>query len=402
MASASETFFDDEQHEASRLKIQAYEKYLQPFAYKVMHYYRRIWVVDGFAGAGQYGPEANEAAGSPLVAARFAHKINIARTRDGREMLLINVERDPATFMRLQRTLAGFGPLVTNMQGRFQDRLDDVMELVGRDPVFIFLDAFGMESADIRLIEKILERRGGNQTITELLIHFSDRTLARVAGHLSPGRRDAQAERAGQTKLRRMDEMIGTSWWRGAFTNPQLKTTEARCDAAAEIYMQQLRQRGIRFVHELRMRDAYDASPRYRLVFTTRSAHGSFLMSDIAAGHEAELFKARFDGTFEISWEEQKRRERRDRLRSEIHSWGLDRGFVTPEDVHLHFGPVYFGKWRTSDYDNCLRELVDLGGIDRVGRSGINRKERLRFAVTLQADLFDSVDSAVSDPPGTA
>ena len=386
--SATQNFFDDEQHEASRLKIQAFEKYLQPFAYKVLHYYPRLWVVDGFAGAGQYGPEANEAPGSPLVAARFAHDYNIKNARAQKQMRLINVERDLATFRRLEIAVAGFKPLVTNIHGRFQDRLDDVMQLVGREPTLIFLDAFGMESADIRLIEEILNRRGGNSTITELLIHFSDRTLARVAGNLTSTPRSVQAKRAGQTKLRRMDEMIGTPWWRGAFTNPQLSTAKERCDAAAEIYMQQLRQRGIRFVHELQMRDAYDASPRYRLIFTTRSAHGSFLMSDIAASHEAELFETRFDGSFDIEWQRQRRRERKDALRSEIHEWGLAQRVASPEDVHLHFAPDFFGEWRTSDYNQCLRELVELGGIDRDRSAGIKPKEQLRFVPTLQGSLL--------------
>jgi three-Cys-motif partner protein len=357
-------------------------------AYKVLHYYPRLWIVDGFAGAGQYGPEAGNAPGSPLVAARFAHQYNVDNARSSKRIELINVERDPATFSRLQLTLAGFGPLVTNVSGRFQDRLDDIIKIIGREPALFFIDAFGMEGADIRLVESILRKRGGNRTITELLIHFSDRTLQRVAGYLTPNGRSLTGERAGQTKLKHMDAQLGTTWWRGAFTNPELKSGQERCDVAARLYIQQLHERGICYAHEMRMRDTYDAGPRYRLIFTTRSAHGSYLMSDIAASHEAELFDARFVGTFDLDWQRQRRGGQRAVLRSEIHDWGLQRGTATSEEVVLHFAPMHFGEWRTSDYDHCLRELIDLGAIERARAKGIKRREKLKFVPTLQETLF--------------
>ncbi len=157
----------------------------------------------------------------------------------------------------------------------------------------------------------------------------------------------------------------------------------------ATLYANELRKRGISHVHELRMRDSLDAAPRYRLIFTTRSAHGSFLMSDIAAKHEADLFAARWEGTFEIDWQHQRRADSKDLLRSEIHRWGLEQGAVTTEQIILHFAPQKFGEWRTSDYSACIRELIQLGGIDRPrGTAGIANKERLHFLSTLQESLF--------------
>src|SRR5579875_355342 len=134
MTPGSDHFFDDEQHEASRLKIVAYGKYLRPFAFKVLHYYPRVWVIDGFAGAGRYGAQADFADGSALVAARFAHQYNVDNASTGKAIALMNVERDPETFSRLQYNLAGFGPLVTNLQGRFQDRLEQILQLIGSEP----------------------------------------------------------------------------------------------------------------------------------------------------------------------------------------------------------------------------------------------------------------------------
>lgn len=391
MAPGADQFFDDEQHEASRLKIVAYGKYLRPFSYKVLHYYPRLWLIDGFAGAGRYGAQAGFADGSALAAARFARQYNVDHASQGKSIGLINVEKDPDMFARLQYNLAGFGPVATNLQGRFQDRLEEILRIVGCEPALFFIDPFGMEGADVRLVEQILRERRGRRAITELLIHFSDRALARIAGNLTAHTRTERAAQAAKTKVAHLDAILGTRWWRGAFAKPSLSSAQ-RCDAVAGLYMQQLRNRGIRFVHELRMRDAYDAAARYRLVFTTRSAHGSYLMSDIAAGHEAELFAARFDGTFELDWQRQRRTDRRSVVRNEIHRWGLERQIARPEDVYLRFAPEYFGEWRTSDYDAMLRELVALGGIDRPRATGIKRGERLRFVATVQESLFGALD----------
>ncbi len=41
------------------------------------------------------------------------------------------------------------------------------------DPVLFFIDPFGMEGADLRLIDRILDRK--SKTVTELLINFSYR-----------------------------------------------------------------------------------------------------------------------------------------------------------------------------------------------------------------------------------
>lgn len=387
---AKPTFFDDDQHEASRLKIEAYRKYLQPLAYKVLHYYPRLWVVDAFAGAGRYAPDADghSAEGSPLAAARFAHQYNVDNSRHAKQIKLINVESDAELFERLRMNLAPFGPVATCLHGRFQDRLTEIMRLVARDPVLFFIDPFGMEGADIRLVEQILAKRGGQRDITELLIHFSDRTLARLAGHAADNPRTPVGQRAAASKVAYLDAALGTTWWRGAFANPAYGSFEARCDAVAELYMHQLRARGISYVHDLRMRDSLDASPRFRLIFTTRSAHGSYLMSDIAAAHEADLFAARWDGSFELDWQRQKRADRRDVVRGEIHRWGVGRGSTTFEEIVLRFAPEYFGEWRTSDYAACVRELVTLGGIDRPRPEGIKPKERLRFVATLQDSLF--------------
>jgi hypothetical protein len=152
--------------------------------------------------------------------------------------------------------------------------------------------------------------------------------------------------------------------------------------------MNQLEQRGIPYVNELRMRDAYDDPPRYRLISATRNPHGTYLMNDIAAGHEADLFNARFDGTFELAWKRDERAGARSALRDAIYAWGLARGTTSPLDIYMEFTPMHFGRWRIHDYDECIRELVTMGGIDRKTAKGVKDREKLRFIPIVQGSLF--------------
>lgn len=388
MTPSSSDFFEYDPHEASRLKIEAYGKYLQPLTYKLLSRHPRLCIVDGFAGAGRYEPEDGHRCvdGSPMVAARFAHQYNVDHHREGRDIRLINVEADRETHARLAHNLAGFGDLCRNIHGRFETELDQILREVGRHPTLFFLDSFGMQAADVRVVDRILEQR--ERCITEFLIHFSDRALTRIAGNLHATTRRDVDRRAAETKLRNLDEIIGTSWWRGCFTNTRLESAEERCQAAAQIYMTQLEHRGIPFVNELRMRDAYDDPPRYRLIFATRNAHGTYLMNDIAAKHEAGLFAARFDGSFDVAWRRDERGRERAALRDAIYAWGLALGVATPLEVYLHFTPLEFGRWETHDYNECLRDLVAMRGIDRRTATGIKEREKLRFVAMAQGSLF--------------
>lgn len=389
----SNDFFEDDPHEASKLKIEAYGKYLKPLAYKLLSRYRRLYIIDGFAGAGRYEPDSDgvRTDGSPLVAARFAHQYNVDNHRSGRDIRLINVEKDHENYARLTHNLAGFGDVCLNLHGRFEAQLDCILQEVGRNPTLFFLDSFGMQATDVRVIDYILERRAG--CVTEFLIHFSDKALNRVAGNLLAKTTREIDRQAALRKVRNLDEILGTSWWRGCFTNPKFATSEARCAAAAEIYMNQLEQRGIAYVNELRMRDAYDDPPRYRLIFATRSAHGTYLMNDIAAGHEGDLFTARFEGTFELAWKRGERAQQRTALRDAIYAWGLERGIARPLDIYMYFTPLHFGRWRIHDYHECIRELVTMGGIDRKTPKGIKDREKLRFISIAQGSLFGTVEA---------
>ncbi len=64
----------------------------------------------------------------------------------------------------------------------------------------------------MRLIERILEQGGRHN---ELLIHFSERSFRRMAGHANDRERLPVGTKVAASKVRRLDAVIGTTMWQG-------------------------------------------------------------------------------------------------------------------------------------------------------------------------------------------
>jgi len=188
----------------------------------------------------------------------------------------INVERDEDCFKELEINLAPWQEVAVNFQGEFAEHLDVILETVDNDPALVFLDPFGVNGIEMDIIEKILSRAGK----TELLVHFSDKMFMRMAGHIGPNdERLAVGRKVGESKLSRLDAVIGNPMWRRLWTGSV--DTYAAMEKTAELYLSELRTR-IRYAHQIPIRDTYIDRPAYRLVFCTNSPHGVELMSDRA------------------------------------------------------------------------------------------------------------------------
>jgi three-Cys-motif partner protein len=377
--------FFEEQKLASGYKHAILGKYLRPYAYKLGSKYKRVWVVDTHAGAGAYasGTGEAEAPGSPLVAARMARQIEHER---GAPLLhTINVERDPKIFQRLEHALMPFHHLVRNLRGSFERRLDDVLAIVGHDPVLFFIDPFGMHGADIDLMERLLARP--NRTVTELLIHFSDKGFQRMAGCLTAAARSDKARRAAETNVTELDRIVGSTWWRGSWKNDSL-TTEEKCAEAAELYCRTLRRR-VAHVHPIAMRDTWNGPVRYRLVFATQSPHGVEAMSEVVCGYERELFAAEQQArpSFDLEWEAQRLASLRGALREEIYAIGMAMETATLNQIVRRLAPRHFRQFRESDYRLCLEDLEKEAALERETPTGLS-KATVRFLPRVQNDLF--------------
>jgi three-Cys-motif partner protein len=368
---------------ASLRKLDLYGKYLKPLSFKWGAGWRHHWIVDGFAGAGAYDDDSQQD-GSPLIAARWARQ---EEQRCGYpKVKCINVERDPACFHRLTANLAPWAHLVTNLPGEFGEHLEKIIETIGRDPAFFFLDPFGVRGIEMPLIERIMQRSGRK---TELLIHFSERSFARMAGHASEDDRATAAERMAQTKLVRLDEVIGSQMWRPWWTGGNVDPGKA-LEKTIDLYMSQLRSRGFEFVHQIAVRDKLTDRSRYRLVFCTNSPHGVDLMSDIACRYERSLVEEAAAGQ-DTLFAESETRQSEGELIDTIHKTGLERDVITRERIRHLLAPRAFGQHTITDYNRAIVELVKRGGIDRTTAVGIEEREELRFKAFAQGSLLEAL-----------
>jgi three-Cys-motif partner protein len=373
---------------ASLAKIAILRKYLRPFTYKLgSRPPGRVWLVDAFAGAGRYDPDESGKTedGSPRASALLARELELKR---GDPLLrTINVEADRDTFMKLIGNLAPYPQLCGNINKTFEEALEEILATIGNDPALFFLDPFGVNGIEMHVLERIRARAGK----TEILIHFSDRSVLRMAGNLDDNeQRKEVGRKAADAKVAKLDDVIGSQWWQRIWLNKDM-TTEQRIDEIAKLYASELRTRGFHFAHEIRMRDHYIDRPKYRLVFCTRSPHGVELMSYFACEYERELFDRHYEGSFDVYWIEQRREAARVALRDEIHRLGVTKGTMTTREIVHALTPLHFGEFLGSEYNEAIRELVDLGGIDRESRKGIKESERLKFVAMPQQSLFGTV-----------
>jgi three-Cys-motif partner protein len=372
-------------------KLDVYGKYLPPLVYKwgllagPKRPGKHIWLIDGFAGAGRYQPDdgGRQQDGSPLIAAKWARRVAVERRYP--LVRCINVERDSDCFAELRSNLSPWAAgvdVAINLQGDFASHLDLILETIGNDPALIFLDPFGVKGIEMELLEKALARAGK----TELIIHFSDKTFLRMAGHLGDNdERLPVGQKVAESKLARLDAVIGNRLWRRLWTDHKRQTEDA-IEKTVELYLSELRLR-VGYAHQIQIRDAYVDRPSYRLVFCTGSPHGVELMSDIACRYEAGLKDEHEAGAMTL-WQDQEARQRLTDLRDLVHAAGLRLGNATREQIIHELAPKHFGLYTSTDYAKAIRELVSLGLIARGSSTGIEPREQLQFVEPAQGSLL--------------
>ena len=382
--------FFDELKARSLHKLGVFGDYLVPWARKLgsqcgpFKRYKHVWVIDGFAGAGTYrlGPGGRAYDGSPVIAAKRARDLELERHYP--IMRCINVERDLGCFAELERNLAPWRSVATNRQGEFADRIDEILAMTGSDPVFFFLDPFGVNGVEMEVVERILARPG----TTELLLHFSDKTFMRMAGYLDENdERRPAGIKVGEAKLARLDALMGSKRWRMLWSHPDVDGEQA-IEATVKLYLETLRDAGWRYAYQIPMRDHYRDRPAYRLVFCTNSPHGVEMMSDIVCRSRRDQELQDDHGAVTL-WREHEERQALTDLRDRIHSVGLERGVASRRDLVHAIVSENFGRYRRSDYAKAIRELVGLGLIDRPTATGIEEREPLRFIEPPQGTLLD-------------
>lgn len=266
-----ESGFFAERRGAAVLKHGIIRQYLQPFASKVGVAARgnRVVYLDGYAGAGIY---RDGSPGSPALAAETADRISSFRNLE-----CIYVERDHDTVVRLRRVLMGTKHRWHALEGRIEDKLDEVLEIAGDSPMFAFFDPFGLGMSLDRLSKEVLARSARLPTIgrtgpaTEVLLNFSLPGLRRVAGHLNSRGSDPTYLKARATMLKRLDAVLGGEYWRDIFEQGDPDWT----DQVLEEYLDRLKSAPGNWAYwALPVSNRETSKPIYHLIFLTQHADG--------------------------------------------------------------------------------------------------------------------------------
>lgn len=230
------------------------------------------WVVDGFAGPGRYGDRSS---GSPLLLADAILTWQQARSVDRPRFRfhLRLVERDHRA--ELERAIASVSDdldIQVCAESTFRAALPRLVEQIGNDPAFYFIDPAGWAGAEFDLVEQAIAGRS-----KEVLINFMyDRLneFAGVARQVSEGSADARVKGIADGITR----FFGTSEWIDVvIDDPGPRVREARL---LHVYADQLRGRDA-FAWAFRNKYAAKNRTYYYLIHATRSLTGLKIMKEL-------------------------------------------------------------------------------------------------------------------------
>jgi len=273
--------------------------------------------VDGFAGAGRYGRDADKAPpgpndepvwGSPVIgikeleeqARQFGDELS--KTVAG-----VLVEEDPRYYERLLASLEAAAldtPIVPAdgfegqrhgtvlvIRGDFRNKLSSMLEWLGHYPyILAFIDPFG-PAMDLESMRKLLARER-----TDVISLFPSDDLKRRGGSV---RKPKPAWRPSDYgNISRFDAHFGTEEWREIYSARGL-SEEEREKAFVRLYTRQLMgidKRNIIKTIGLRYAHAKDRTAYY-LCMTTRDPQGAFkfnaIMREVAAIEDLEIWRDR-------------------------------------------------------------------------------------------------------------
>lgn len=143
----------------TRLKHEVLEAYLQAYAFKLLSGPKRdrVWVLDGFAGRG-CDMKGNQ--GSPTRACRVAAQVRTRFTAPPKRLGIVCIEMAANHFAHLQAHLKPFSDQdpahLVLLPGAFADRCGDALARIGGEPVFAFLDPFGIKGLEASTYRPLL------------------------------------------------------------------------------------------------------------------------------------------------------------------------------------------------------------------------------------------------------
>lgn len=359
----SDPFFE-ELKDWSQLKLRILEKYVTPYCYKLGSRAPEIYYIDGFAGRGVY---ENGSKGSPILVADLAMQFRLERRPFN--LKCINVEINTSHFKDLSTNTEKFGKgLVTNFCGDFSDYIPTILEEIGSCPALFFLDPYGLAPIKFDNLRPIFQRTAS----TETLINFSRRGLHRLAGHLDGESKTEPAEKAAETKVRTLTEVLDTGKWKQIWRS--IEEPLLRDSMILDHYKDKLYEYFVH-VYPIEIKKEFNSSPKYYLIYATNKYDGVEFVNNFVFDIEETLFLRAHPILHEIPVQKELTK-----LKSEIYDYGIKKGKVTQPQIREQFLPARFGRLKVKHYNQVVRELwKEDGKIRKFGSKAIKDDDILKF-----------------------
>ncbi len=255
----------------SALKHAVLSKYLHPWLSILGRRHKRLWVVDGFAGAGEYD---DGTPGSPLLAAKWIdHALAKGRRVDLR---VIAVESEPKNVARLEAARSPWGHSVQVRPGQFAVHLPAILNEVRDDPTLWFLDPFGMKGVEISTLRPLLDAPPARH---EMLVRLDHVWVSRFGGWLVDRPRSEKHQRLANRFAASLAELIDDPAALASLAGDEHEAAD-RTLQIVSLYMTRCLA-AFDYVQMLPIYDAPSRAPAYYLLFATRHPLAVVTMTDI-------------------------------------------------------------------------------------------------------------------------
>lgn len=358
---AREDRFFDEIKIWSEIKLRIVEKYLEAYMNKRGRFNSVIYYVDGFAGAGYYGPDGmGRSEGSPIRAAKLAERIS--QTGKPNRLICLFVESKRNNYRQLCDALSQFSDAIAKpLFGSYRKQLPDILSMIGNRPAIFFLDPFGVKHITMSDMDPILGRRD-----TEVLVNFNTPRLRQLAGFEDSNAVGAEAKTALVSAVLGEDPNCEKPEWLQEWY--RLNKNGVPWERwAADNYAKSLvgRSRELKYAMIYPVRERLDSNAKYYLIFATRSEHAIPFMNDFLCTEEDDLFTGihyhgkNFQTTLFEAFKASERESRLKQLVDDIHAYGMQHQMCNREDIMLHFMILHFGMFKQRHYRDALDRLVE-------------------------------------------
>ena len=275
--------------EWSKVKDELLGCYFQPYVQKILYTYKPLVYVDCFAGKGKFD-DGNP--GSPIIALNIIDDC-LSKTTISQKPKIEKFFIDLNYASELQENLKSYND-VTIISGRYEDKIDEILENKKDYNVFLYIDPYGIKALDCLKFDKLANNRFKS---IELLINMNSfgflREACRVQGiqfktddnfadliEYEPSIFEV-TNNSLQVSKEKLNNIAGGDYWIEIiekYKNHQLSGYEAE-ELFSEQYCKRLR-RSYPYVLNMPIRLQQGQHTKYRMIHATKHKDGCLLMVD--------------------------------------------------------------------------------------------------------------------------